>query len=153
MTAWRTHAVRVSLAGAVLLMLAAGVVGAARAIRDRDERADANSRLDFADREVAWGNGWTLSQTALYAARSAIPRLADYEVVVGDESRFPEPLTHRFAPSYLHFFLMPRHPRSGARWVVCYRCDRAALGGGASVVWEDAEAGIAIVRRQGTGPA
>ena len=136
-----------ALAGAaVALMLAAAVVGAVDTVRDSGARAGKNSRLDFADREIAWGNGWMLSQNGLYAARSLIPAGADYDVVLGDASRFADPFTYRSAEGYLRYWLMPRYERSGATWVVCYRCDRSALGDHA-VLWEDVDAGVAIIRR------
>jgi hypothetical protein len=134
-------------AAAVGLILAVGLVGTVVALKDLGEQAGANSRHDFGDREVAWGNGWTLSQEGLYAARSLIPPRADYDVVMGAESKFSGPLTHRFAPNYLHAFLMPRHWRAGAPWVVCYRCDRRSLGDGVTVLWEDVDAGVSILRR------
>ncbi len=148
-TATRSRVALGFAAGAVVLLLAGCVVGAVQTIREQDTRADANSGLDFADRDVAWGNGWTLSQGALYAARSAIPKGADYEVLLGDESLFSNPLTHPFAPSYLHYWLMPGHEVGGARWVVCFRCDRAALGSEARTLWEDSDAGVSIVDRNG----
>jgi hypothetical protein len=141
----RTARVLAVLVGVVLL--AAVAVGSVQVIRERGARAGANSRLDFADREIAWGNGWMLSQTALYAARSLIPREADYTVEKGDESVFDDPLTYRFAEGYLRYWLMPRRQQGGAAWVVCMRCERDALGPDARVVWEDGEAGVAIVER------
>jgi hypothetical protein len=131
---------------AVVVMLLACAIGAGEAIAEAGDRAGINSRSDYADREVAWGNGWMLSQAALYAARGMIPAGADYDSVVGDASRFEDPLTYGFADSYLRYWLMPRYQRDGARWVICYRCDRATLGD-ATVVWEDADAGVSILRR------
>ena len=140
---------KVVAAVVTLLVVGACVVGSVQVIRERGARAGANSRLDFADREVAWGNGWMLSQSALYAARSLIPADADYTVEKGDESEFEGPLTYRFAEGYLRYWLMPRRQRGGAVWVVCMRCERDELGDGAEVVWEDADAGVAIVERRG----
>ena len=133
----------------ILLLLGACVVGSVQVIRERGAKAGANSRLDYADREIAWGNGWMLSQNALYAARSLVPADADYTVEKGDESAFEDPLTYRFAEGYLRYWLMPRRQRGGAAWVVCMRCERDELGEGARVVWEDADAGVAIVERPG----
>jgi hypothetical protein len=138
-----------ALAGvAVLLILGAAVVGSVQVIRERGARAGANSRLDFADREIAWGNGWMLSQSALYAARSLIPEDADYTVEKGGEAQFEDPLTYRFAEGYLRYWLMPRRQRGGAAWVICMRCERDELGDDATVVWEDVDAGVAIVERR-----
>jgi hypothetical protein len=136
------------LACACVLLVVGALVGAVDGVLDRGRRADANSRLDFADRSIAWGNGWTLSQDGLYAARSLVPEGASYEVRVGPESRFEGPLTYRFVASYLHYWLMPRRPQSGARWVVCYRCDRAELGDGARLLWDDPTAGVAVFDRR-----
>jgi hypothetical protein len=126
------------------------LVGAILVVRDRDDRADVNSSLDWADREVAWGNGWMLSQDALYAARSLIPAGADYTVEKGPESAFDDPLTYRFAEGYLRYWLMPRRQLGGARWVVCMRCERDAFSGDARVLWQDGDAGIAVVDRGGS---
>jgi hypothetical protein len=149
----RQALLRALVAGAAGLTIAVGVVGAVVAVRDLGERADVNSGYDFADREIAWGNGWTLSQEGLYAARSLIPPQADYDIVMGDESKFTDPLTHRFAPNYVHSFLMPRHLRRGAGWVVCFRCERETLGAGVTVLWEDPEVGLSVLRLPREGAA
>ena len=133
---------------ACVLLFAGALFGAVDGVLDRGRRADANSRLDYADRSIAWGNGWTLSQDGLYAARSLVPEGASYEVRMGPESRFEGPLTYRFVASYLHYWLMPRRPQVGARWVICYRCDRAELGGSVRVLWDDVAAGVAVLDRR-----
>ncbi len=133
---------------AISLTLAAALVGVTAVLRDRGERADFNSHLDWADRQIAWGNGWMLSQDALYAARSLIPKGSDYTVEKGAESAYEDPLTYRFAEGYLRYWLMPRRQVPGARWVVCMRCEREELGAGARTVWEDTESGVAIVERE-----
>jgi hypothetical protein len=140
---WRSAVASGIAATAVALTVVAGGVGAWLALRDYGDAAAKNSALDFADREVAWGNGWTLNQEALYAARSLIPRGADYQVAVGDSAKFENRLTE-LVGLYFHYFLMPRHPRAGAQWVVCYRCDQPA---GTEVVWADGANGISILRR------
>ncbi len=136
------------LAVAGALLVVSSVYWAIDGVLDRGRRAGANSRLDFADRSVAWGNGWTLSQDGLYAARSLVPEGASYEVRVGPESRFEGPLTYRFVASYLRYWLMPRLPAPGARWVICYRCDRVGVGEGVRVLWEDDEAGVSVLERE-----
>lgn len=143
---------RAVAAAAALLILGACVVGSVQVVRERGAKAGANSRLDFADREIAWGNGWMLSQNALYAARSLVPADADYTVEKGDESAFEDPLTYAFAEGYLRYWLMPRRQLGGARWVVCMRCEHDELGDGAKLLWEDADAGVAIVERPGRRP-
>jgi hypothetical protein len=64
--------------GLALATLGVAILGLAvavpQALDELGATADANSSHDWADREVAWGNGWTLSQDALYAARALIPR-------------------------------------------------------------------------------
>jgi hypothetical protein len=137
---------RAAAVGAVVVAAIGIAVGFVSALREHDATADANASLDWADREVAWGNGWTLSQEALYAARSLIPAGADYQVNVAPADRFDDPLTGPFVANYLHSFLMPRHPRDRAAWIVCYRCDRPA---GSAVVWADDDASVSILRREG----
>jgi len=146
---WRVRVALALVACAGLLVTVGALLGAVDSVRDRGARAAANSRLDYADRDVAWGNGWTLSQAALYAARSLVPKRATYEVRLGPESEFADPLTFPYAPSYLRYWLLPRLPRGGSRWVICYRCDRESLGASAHVLWEDAAAGVSIIDREG----
>jgi hypothetical protein len=135
--------------GLALAALAVAVLGLAvatpRALDELDATADANSALDWADREVAWGNGWTLSQDALYAARSLIPQDGAYQVSVGPADRFQSPLTGPFVSDYLHSFLMPRRPVDRAAWIVCYACDPPP---GAQVAWDGGEIPVRILRRQ-----
>jgi hypothetical protein len=130
---------------AAIIAIAAATVGLVHTVREFNATADRNSDLDYADREVAWGNGWTLSQEALYAARSLIPASAVYSVAVGPTDRFDDPLTPAFVASYLRAFLIPRPQRENANWVVCYRCDAPA---GSDVVWTDEANGISILRRR-----
>jgi len=142
----RDAVARAAAAAAVALAAVGIALGFVLALREHGATADANAALDWADREVAWGNGWTLSQHALYAARSLIPPDADYQVSVAPADRFDDPLTGPFVADYLHSFLMPRHPRDRAAWIVCYRCDRPP---GSTLVWEDGDAGVSILRRGG----
>lgn len=140
----RTSLARGALAAAFALTVAAGTIAGIQAVREFGATAAASDSLDWADREIAWGNGWTLSQESLYAARSLIPSRADYDVLVGPTDRFDDVFTPTFVQDYLHYFLMPRHPREGARWVVCYRCDRPS----GDVLWDDQDNGIAVIRRR-----
>jgi hypothetical protein len=141
----RRHLAGFAATTAAVVAVAAAAVFAVQATRDFDARADANDALDYADREIAWGNGWTLSQPALYAARSLIPPRAPYAVRVGATERFDDSFTPTFVASYLRAFLVPRPQREDARWVVCYRCDPPAA---MSVVWADEDAGVSILRRR-----
>ncbi len=139
--------------GLGLAALAVAVLGLAvavpSALDEHDATAEANSALDWADREVAWGNGWTLSQEALYTARSLIPRNGAYQVSVGPTDRFESPLTGPFVSDYLHSFLMPRRQVDRAGWIVCYACDAPP---GARVVWDGGEIPVRVLRRAGAQP-
>ena len=134
--------------GLGLAALAVAVLGLAvavpSALDEHDATAEANSALDWADREVAWGNGWTLSQEALYTARSLIPRNGAYQVSVGPTDRFESPLTGPFVSDYLHSFLMPRRQVDRAGWIVCSACDAPP---GARVVWDGGEIPVRVLRR------
>lgn len=103
-----------------------------------------NSTQSYADREIAGGNAVIPDQALAYAARAIIPETESYEVVLGEPSEDWSELTAQHAPGWLRYFLMPRRQVVGASWVVCLRCDRAALG--AEAVWEG-DAGLAILRR------
>lgn len=107
--------------------------------------AGESSRLDYADREIAGGNGVVGDQAALYAARQTIPQGAAYRVATGPHLKSPTSLTVTFAPLYYGYFLMPRHQSAQARWIVCVGCDLPATSPGAHVVWSD-ENGISIAR-------
>ena len=144
----RRHLAGSAAAAAAALAVAAAGISAVHAARDLDARADANDELDYADREIAWGNGWTLSQPALYAARSLIPPRTPYAVRVGDADRFDSAFTPMFVASYLRAFLVPRPQREEADWVVCYRCDPPPR---TRVVWADEDPGVSILRRAGEG--
>ena len=48
--------------------------------------------------------------------------------------------------NYMRYFLLPRRTSPDAPWILCFACDRNAFPG-AAPVWEDAEAGLAILRR------
>ena len=143
----RDTAAALLAAVALVAMLGQGIIGAVDTIRDGGATAAKNSHLDFADREIAWGNGWMLSQNGLYAARSLIPVGAAYDFVIGDASEFQDPLTYPFAESYIRYWLMPRYQHEGARLVVCFRCDLSRLGAGTALVWGDEPAGVFILRR------
>ena len=48
--------------------------------------------------------------------------------------------------NYMRYFLLPRRTSPDAPWILCFACDRSAYPG-AAPVWEDAEEGLAILRR------
>ena len=104
-----------------------------------------SNRLDYADREIAGGNGIVTAQAALYAARQIIPPHTAYRVVTGSHLKDATSLTVPFAPLYYGYFLMPRRQSENARWIVCVGCDLRATSTRAHVVWTD-ESGISIAR-------
>jgi len=111
------------------------------------DRADFNSHLSYADREVAGGNAVVVDQAALYAARAWIPEDGTYRVLLGPGLKKQTPLTRPHVETLFHYFLMPRRPSPAARWVVCYGCDISRLSGRLRVVWRD-DYGISLVRRR-----
>lgn len=139
-----SRAVRAAVVGSVVVALGAVGVGYPTLLRDSSADARANDALAFADREIAGGNGVVVDQTAVYAARALIPEHAAYHVSVGPDYEGTD-LTLEHVAGYYRYFLMPRRPVEGARWIVCYGCDLDAYGPGADVVWKT-EADISIVR-------
>ncbi|MFL6029297.1 MAG: hypothetical protein ACJ74D_04625 [Gaiellaceae bacterium] len=132
-------------AAATLALVSALVVGAfyyARALRDLDGRADANSGLSFSDRLIAGGNSVIVDQEAATEARALIPLSASFRVVVGPRLRNATPLTSEHVESWFRYFLLPRRPARDARWIICYGCNTAELPR-YSVRWRDDE-GISI---------
>lgn len=129
--------------GAVCLVLlcAATLWRAPLAVSRLGTLAGQSSRLDYADREIAGGNGIIIDQAAAYAARQIIPPHADYRVVVGPGLKDATSLSETFAPLYYGYFLMPRHQSPTARWIICFGCDLRTTG--AREIWRD-EDGIAI---------
>lgn len=125
--------------------LVALVVRYPDAIADLDALADANSALSYADREVAGGNSVVASQAAILEARARIPPDDTYAVRVGERQEGWSDLTADFVPGFAWSFLLPRRQADDGRWVLCYACDRAALGE-VEVVWEG-EDGVSLLRR------
>ena len=134
-----------------LAALAVAMVGLAlalpRALDELDATAEANSALDWADREIAWERLDAQPGGALHGAVADPGAEAQYQVSVGPAELFESPLTGPFVSDYLHSFLMPRRRSTTPTWIVCYR--RATHPPGARVVWEDAEAPVRILRREG----
>jgi hypothetical protein len=131
-------AVAVTIATAVI-----GIVYWIKAVSSLGDRAGANSRLSYADREIAGGNSVVVDQEAAYRVRALIPDRSPYRVVTGSALVGSTPLTYSFVADWFRYFLMPRRPSADARWVICYGCDRTRLGSRYVVRWRD-EHGIAI---------
>ena len=129
------------------LSIAFGAIYFPRALSDFDGTASNNSALSFSDREVAGGNGIVTDQEAVYEARAIIPRNAKYRVVTGSGLKNSTSLTLEFVDSWYRYFLMPRRPAVGARWIICYGCDVSKLGGPYAILWRDDD-GISIGRLQ-----
>ena len=108
-----------------------------------DGLAANNSAISFADREVAGGNSIVVDQSAAYEARALIPPNERYRVVTGGTVTGATSLTAPFVADWYRYFLMHRRPAADAKWIVCYACDVAKLGGAYSVRWSD-QSGISI---------
>jgi hypothetical protein len=116
-----------------------------RAVSRLGDAASENSRLSFADREIAGGNSIVVDQEAAFEARLLIPRQATYRVVAGPHLQGATPLTRPFVEGWFRYFLMPRRPARDASWIVCYGCDEAELGEAFHRRWRDLS-GISIGR-------
>ena len=120
-----------------------GVVYFAKGVSQLGDAASANSKLSYADRDIAGGNGVVVDQNAAYEARAIIPRAGRYRVVTGAGVHDATSLTLPFVGWWFQYFLMPRRPDPRGRWVICYGCDTSKLGGTYSVRWSD-DNGISI---------
>lgn len=138
-------ALRVGVAFCVLVAVGAAAVRVPATLREADAEADKNSALSYADREFAAGNGLVGDQQLLYQARARIARRGTYRVVLGPELRTDSELTRPYAESFARYFLLPRRYDPGARWVLCYGCDRSELGGEPRTVWRNDD-GLSLVR-------
>jgi hypothetical protein len=131
---------------AVAVMIVTAVIAVVywvKAVARLGDAAGANSRLSYADREIAGGNSVVVDQEAAYRARALIPRGSRYRVVTGSALVNATPLTYSFVTDWYRYFLMPLRPSAGARWVICYGCDRTRLGSRYVVRWHD-DNGISI---------
>ena len=142
---WPNGVLRLGVVLLVCTASAAALLAYPGAVLDLGRRASSNSRLSYADREIAGGNSVVVDQIAAYAARSLIPLDETYKVVVADGFAGGTELTP-YAADYFRYFLMPRRPAEDPQWIVCYGCDLAPYGGGLRVRWAD-EVGISIVQR------
>ena len=118
-----------------------------QAFADANREARANAALDQVDRELGGGNSVLPSQAIAVEARGRIPEDETFTVAVGEpraswsELAIPDTLEN-----YMRYFLLPRRSFPDAPWILCFACDRSAFPG-ATPVWEDAEEGLAILRR------
>jgi hypothetical protein len=135
---------RIGVVFCTLVVLGAAVIRYPAAIGEANDTVAHNAALDYADREIAGGNGVVADQTAMYEARSLIPPGGTYRVVTGIKQPTFSDLTLPYIDSYATYFLLPRRPSRGAPWVLCYGCDAARYPGG-KVVWKDDE-GISIIK-------
>jgi hypothetical protein len=117
------------------------------AFSDATREARANAALDQVDRELGGGNSVLPAQAIAVEARGRIPEDETFTVAVGEpraswsELAIPDTLEN-----YMRYFLLPRRAFPDAPWILCFACDRSAYPG-ATPVWEDAEEGLAILRR------
>jgi hypothetical protein len=135
--------------GVVFCVVVATAAAAARypaAAVDADDLASRNAALDYADREIAGGNGIVADQTAMYEARSWIPRDGTYRVVTGTKQPAFSDLTIPWVALFANSFLLPRRQTDRAPWILCYGCDEARFPG-ARLIWKDGE-GISLLRVQ-----
>jgi len=116
-----------------------------RAVDTLGDTAGRNAALNFDDREFAGGNSLVVDKRALYEARALIPEDGSYRVVTGPGVEGATELTEPYIDQFARSFLMPRRPKPGARWILCYGCDLAILDGSPEVVW-DGGGGISILR-------
>jgi hypothetical protein len=128
--------VAVWLAVAVLL----GIVYFVRTVDRLDGDATRNAAANYDDRVFGGGNALGVDELALTEARGRIPQDESYRLVVGPNAEN--------IGQYARYFLMPRRPDPHASWVLCYQCDRAGLGGGFRIVWQNG-AGVVLGRVSG----
>ena len=133
----------ISVQLAVVLTLGVGLVYFEKAVSHLGDRAAQNSALSFADREIAGGNSIVINQEAAYEALALIPRSGTYRVITGDSLQNATSLTGAFVDGWFRYFLFPRRPSPGARWIICYGCDVSKLGSSYGIRWRD-ENGISI---------
>lgn len=142
---WPRGIARLGVILCVAAALGFGLVYLARAVDRLGDDASRSSALNFDDREFAGGNSLVVDKRALYEARALIPEDETYRVVAGPRVEGATELTEDYIDQYARSFLMPRRPTADARWILCYGCERSALGDGAAVVWDNG-AGISLVK-------
>ena len=118
-----------------------------QAFADANRSARANAELDQIDRALGGGNSVLPAQAMAIESRGWIPEDETFAVAVGE----PRPTWSSLAipatlENYLRYFLLPRRTSPDGPWILCFGCDRGAYPD-ATVVWEDPEEGLAILRR------
>lgn len=132
--------IRLGVAAYLALVVALGLIYFARAVDRLGGDAGRNAAAKYDDRKFGGGDALGVDEEALNQARGRIPEHAAYRLLVGHDAGD--------LVNYVRYFLMPRRPDPDASWVLCYRCDHAALGNGIHVVWAN-DAGIAVGRLPG----
>ena len=136
--AWPKGIARLGVVLCVVLALGYGLVYWVRAVDRLHDDASTRAALSFDDREFSGGNA-LVTNTPLYEARGLIPEDETYRYVVGAGLEGEDATRATQVGDYLRYFLMPRRPSDDARWVVCYACEPAELGGGFEIVYSDEE--------------
>ncbi len=136
---------RLVVCSCVALTLAALVVRYPQSFADANETARANAGLDLLDLQLGAGSSVLPDQSVAIEARGRIPPDGTFTVSVGEPlDGWPELTTPGIVDTYMRYFLLPRRPAAGARWIVCLNCDRSAYPD-AKAVWDDSEQGLAIL--------
>jgi hypothetical protein len=131
----------------VVALLSALAVRYPASFEDANRAARANAELDYLDRELGGGNSVLPDQSIAIEARGRIPPDETFAVQVGTRRLGWSALTTQGAvDTYLRYFLLPRRSSETGRWVICLACNRAAYPD-ATLVWQDAEEGVSILRR------
>jgi hypothetical protein len=118
-----------------------------QAFADANRTARANAALDHVDRELGGGNSVLPAQAIAIEGRGRIPEDETFSVAVGaPREGWSELAISGTLENYMRYFLLPRRTSADAPWILCFACDRSAYPD-AQAVWEDAESGLAILRR------
>lgn len=126
---WPHGFVRFGVAACLGLAVVLGLVYFVRAVDRLGHDASLNAAASYDDRQFGGGNALGVDTTALTEARGLIPESESYRLVVGPRAENVD--------QYARSFLMPRRPDPDARWVLCYECDLASVGGGLHVLWRN----------------
>jgi hypothetical protein len=127
-----------------VLVLAVIVVRYPDAFRTATEAARANASLDVVDRTLGGGNSVLPDQALMLEARATIPAGEGFRVVVGEPQTGWTDLTATYAETFARYFLLPRRVEPDAEWILCFACDRAALGA-VDTIWTGT-GGLSLLR-------